>query len=57
MKTEALTPIMCKTAFVLGVKVTEDDIEYATRLPSRVKTKGLPRTVIVKFNWILLRDS
>lgn len=56
-KTEALAPMICKIASVVGVKLAEEDIDYATRLPSRVNIKGLPRTVIVKFKSIHLRDS
>lgn len=56
-KTENLAPMMCKIASVLGVTMTEGDIEYATRLPSRVKTNGLPKAIIIQFKSIKLRDS
>lgn len=56
-KTEALVPLICKIGSVLGVTVTGEDVDYATRIPSRVKTNGLPKAIIVKFKSIQLRDS
>lgn len=56
-KNEALVPLICKIGSVLGVTVTGEDVDYTTRIPSRAKTNGLPKTIIVKFKSIQLRDS
>ena len=56
-KSENLVSLVSQLAAALGVAVTGEDIDYATRLPTRVKNNGLPKTVIVKFKSIMLRDS
>lgn len=56
-RTENLVSITCKIAAKLGVPLTGEDIDYTTRLPSRIKNNGLPKTVIIKFKSTQLRDS
>lgn len=56
-KTENLVSITCKIATKLGVPLTGEDIDYSTRIPSRIKNNGLPKTVIIRFKSIQLRDS
>ncbi|KAL4702364.1 hypothetical protein ACJJTC_004672 [Scirpophaga incertulas] len=56
-KSEDLLLITSQIASAVGVTITAQDVEFATRLPTRAKNSGLPKTVIVKFKTVQLRDS
>lgn len=56
-KTENLVSLTCKIAAKLGVPLTGEDIDYVTRIPTRIKNSGLPKTVIIRFRSLQLRDS
>ncbi|KAL4710052.1 hypothetical protein ACJJTC_011637 [Scirpophaga incertulas] len=46
-----------RIASSVGVTITAQDVEFATRLPTRAKNSGLPKTVIIKFKTVQLRVS
>ncbi|KAL4703123.1 hypothetical protein ACJJTC_000182 [Scirpophaga incertulas] len=56
-KSEDLLLITSQIASAVGVTITAQDVEFATRLPTRAKNSGLPKTVIIKFKTVQLRDS
>ncbi|KAJ2945784.1 hypothetical protein O0L34_g4690 [Tuta absoluta] len=55
--TENLLNIISKIGTALNVTVKSEDLEYVTRIQSRSKNPGLPKTVIVKFKSLQLRDN
>ncbi|KAI5633225.1 hypothetical protein NE865_14035 [Phthorimaea operculella] len=55
--TENLVNIVSKIGAALNVTVKSEDLEYVTRIQSRSKNAGLPKTVIVKFKSLILRDN
>lgn len=56
-KTEDLAALVLKIAVAVGVTVTVDDLEFVTRVPSRIRTPGLPKTVVARFKSLKLRDA
>lgn len=56
-KTEDLVTLMLSVSTAVGEPITKEDMEYVTRVPSRIKTPGLPKTIVVRFKSTLLKDK
>ncbi|KAI5637423.1 hypothetical protein NE865_09854 [Phthorimaea operculella] len=56
-KTEDLFTIMLSVGQAVGVPMAKEDLEFVTRVPPRVKSPGLPKTIIAKFKSSQLKDT